>query len=51
MKIDIPVMQIDEIYNTHLMIRNTTYKDMIFEFFLPKFEISGLKITPMVEKI
>lgn len=33
------------------MIKNTTYKDMIFEYFLPKYEICGLKITPMVEKI
>lgn len=24
---------------------------MIFEFFLPKFEIGGLKLTPMVDRI
>lgn len=38
-------------FNTTLMIKNTTYKTMIFEFFLPKFEICGIKLTPMVERI
>jgi len=51
MKIDIPVMQVDEMFNTTLMIKNTAYKTMIFEFFLPKFEVCGLKLTPMVERI
>lgn len=51
MKIDIPVTQVDETFNTTLMIKNTTQKTMIFEFFLPKFEIGGLKLTPMVDRI
>lgn len=38
-------------FSTTLVIKNTTQKLMIFEFFLPKFEIAGLKLTPMVERI
>ncbi len=51
MKLDFPVMQIDELYNTMLTIKNTKQKDMRFEFFLPEHEICGLKMTPMTEVI
>jgi len=34
-----------------LEIKNLTQRDIIFEFFLPFFEVSGLSMTPMVYQI
>lgn len=51
MKIDMQVLQIDENVNTTLQIQNKSSKDMIFEFFLPYYEICGLKMTPMVSRL
>ena len=48
---DIPVLQVEESYNLMVQIKNQTQRDIIFEIFLPEYEICGLKITPLVEKI
>ncbi len=34
-----------------LKIRNNKYKEITFEFFLPEYEICGLKLAPIVETI
>jgi len=47
-KIDFPAMQIEESYNTIILAKNASLKDIIFEFFTAEFEICGIKITPMV---
>ena len=43
-----PVLQIDENYNTMILLKNDSKKDILFELFTPEFEICGIKITPMV---
>ncbi len=51
LKMDFPVLQTDERHSATLRVKNTTYKEIIFEFFLPYEEVCGLHITPMVQKI
>ena len=48
LRIDFPVLQINEKYDANLEITNVSHKDQVFEFFLPHPDICGLRITPMV---
>jgi hypothetical protein len=48
LKIDFPVLQINESCNEIINIRNISNKDYICEFFMPYYELCGLKLTPMV---
>lgn len=50
-KIDFRVLQIDESYSMNLSVKNVSFKDIIYEFFLPMFDICGIKMTPMVGKL
>jgi len=51
MKIDFQAIQISEKYQAFLTIRNNTKVTQMIEFFLPYYEICGLKITPLVTSI
>ena len=46
-----PVIQENEEYKTTLILTNKSKKDIIFEFFLPYYEICGLKLDTMVGKL
>jgi hypothetical protein len=50
-KIDFPALQIEEKVSTNISIKNTANKDIIIEFFLPDFQLCGLKMTTMVATI
>ncbi|CAK81749.1 unnamed protein product (macronuclear) [Paramecium tetraurelia] len=50
-KFDIPVQQIDEKYSTTIDIKNISQRDIIIEFFLPFYELCGLRMAPMVQQI
>lgn len=51
LKLDFPTLQIDEKSSHLLIIKNYSAKTYICEFYLPYFEICGLKISPMVFKL
>ena len=51
LKNDFQVLQIGERTNTNIDIKNVSSRSIIFELFLPMFEICGLKLTPMVGTI
>lgn len=50
-KVDFPVLQVEEKASTIIDIKNLTNQEMIYEFCLTEFEVSGLKVAPMVGKI
>lgn len=35
----------------NLTVKNISYRDIIYEFFLPIFDICGIKMTPMVGRL
>ena len=51
MRIDLPALQINEKYPTTLTMANQSNRPQIVEFFLPYFELCGLRFTPMVANI
>lgn len=51
MRIDLPALQINEKYPAILTVHNDSNRAYIVEFFLPYFELCGLKLTPMVASI
>lgn len=48
-KIDLKATQVDEISFASTILKNNINKDLIFELFVPPFEVCGLKITPVVK--
>jgi hypothetical protein len=51
LKIDFPALQIGETANHLVLIKNYSSKSYICEFFLPFFEICGIKVSPMVFRL
>jgi hypothetical protein len=50
-KIELPALQVGEVVQAATTLRNNSNKDLIFEIFLPDFEASGLKLTPVVRHL
>lgn len=51
LKIDFPALQVGESCSHMMSIKNFSSKVYLCEFFLPFFEVCGLKLTPMFFKI
>jgi len=51
-KIQVPAIQVNEKFDVNVTITNTSKNNTyVFESFLPYYEISGLKMTPMVQQL
>jgi len=51
-KIEIPAIQVNEKFDANITITNVSkHNTYVFESFLPYYEISGLKMTPMVQRL
>lgn len=50
-KIDLPALQIGEIVQAATTLRNNSNKDLVFEIFVPDFQVCGLKLTPVVKHL
>lgn len=51
LKIDFPTMQVNESANHLLGIKNYSSREYICEFFLPFFEVCGLRVAPQVFRL
>lgn len=49
--IDFQSIQVEEFCSTSTVLKNNINKDVVFEIFVPPFEICGLKITPVVKNL
>lgn len=50
-KIDFQALQVGETVQATTSLRNNTNKEIIFEIFVPDFELCGLKVTPVVKTL
>ncbi len=50
-KIDFCALQVGEITQAATSLKNNTNKEIIFEIFVPDYDVCGLKVTPVVRTL